>query len=325
MNPARTPLPVCRVGELEEPDEKPRWLVESLWSRAAVGFLAGAPKLGKTWLALDLALSVATATPCLDTFAVPEPGTVLAFLAEDHPGTVRQRIAGLCQHRGLHLEHVAVHLITAASLRLDREDDRARLCDVVQCLEPRLLLLDPLVRLHRRDENNAAEVAELLAFLRELQRAHDLAVIIVHHMRKSAATHGGQALRGSGDLHAWTDSALYLHARHQRIVLSAEHRAAPAPAPLELELRSRDDGSQTHLERLPTTAPTTPPSDAPTLAERVLARLRHAPQPLTRAELREQLRVNNQRLGETLAELREHGLLCHSRRGWSRNAEAPQP
>jgi len=41
-----TPLPICRVGELEASDDQPRWLVESLWSHQAVGFVAGQPKLG---------------------------------------------------------------------------------------------------------------------------------------------------------------------------------------------------------------------------------------------------------------------------------------
>ena len=56
---------------------------------------------------------------------------------------------------------------------------------------PRLLLLDPLVRLHGVDENHAGEVAELLAYFRLLQRRLDLSVILVHHTRKNAA--GGVA------------------------------------------------------------------------------------------------------------------------------------
>jgi len=317
------PLPVSRVGELQEPDEQPRWLVESLWSRAAVGFVAGQPKLGKTWLALDLALSVATDTPCLDTFPVAEPGNVLVYLAEDHPRVVRQRLAGLCQHRGIALEHVAVHVITADTVRLDLERDRERLTDTVQLIQPRLLVLDPLVRLHRKDENHAGDVAELLAFLRQLQRAHDLAIVVVHHMRKSTAAHGGQALRGSGDFHAWTDSALYLRPAREAIALSAEHRGAPAPPSLQLQLCSRPDGSQTHLEILNTGQSSIVPTSSPPapLPDRLLDILRPNSPPLTRSQLREKLRVNNQRLGEVLADLQHRGVLRRSQRGWSRACE----
>ena len=185
---------------------------------------------------------------------------------------------------------------------------------------PRLLVLDPLVRPHRRDENHAGDVAELLAFLRELQRTQDLAIAIVHHMRKGGAGHSGQALRGSGDFHAWTDSALYLRLRRDRLVFSAEHRAAPAPKPLELRLCSRPDGSATHLEvvsgqgRQPDTID--PPHSATPLANRVAELLEALALPVTRVELRRRLRVNNQRLGQALADLDSQGVARRSQQGW---------
>ena len=49
-----------------------------------------------------------------------------------------------------------------------------------------------------------------LGFLRQLNRQHDVVVGLVHHMAKRARQDPGQALRGSSDLHAWTDSACYL-------------------------------------------------------------------------------------------------------------------
>ncbi len=325
-----TPLPVCRVGELEvAQNDQPRWLVESLWSHEAVGFVAGQPKLGKTWLALDLALSVATGTPCLDTYAVPEPGSVLVYLAEDPPQAVRQRLAGLCRHRGLDLDAIALHVITAASLRLDLEDDRERLEEVVRRLAPRLLILDPLVRLHRVDENRSDEISLLLSFLRTLQRTHGLAIVVVHHMRKGGARRGGQALRGSSDLHAWTDSALYLQAGRGTTVLSAEHRAAPALEPIEVRLVApRDASAPPHLEVVrPCTAtaaacaaPAAPAT--PELPERLQALLRSTPRPLTRVELRARLRVNNQRLGQVLDDLHHRGVLTRAAHGWQINKTA---
>ena len=74
-------LPVVRVGEIPCQDNTPRWLVEQLWGASSVGVIGGAPKCSKTWLGLDLALSVATGTACLGTYAVPEAGPVLVYLA----------------------------------------------------------------------------------------------------------------------------------------------------------------------------------------------------------------------------------------------------
>ncbi len=312
------PLPICRLADLQEPDTTLLWLVETLWSRGAVGFVGGSPKLGKTWLALDLALSVATATPCLDQYQVCEPGEVLIYLAEDHPSFVRQRLDGLCRHRGLDLEAVPIHVITAPSLRLDLQTDRLRLTETIQRLRPRLLVLDPLVRLHRKDENHAGDVAELLDFLRQLQRAHQLAILVVHHMRKGGARKaGGQALRGSGDFHAWTDSALYLTAQRGHLLLTPEHRAAPAPDPIPLRLCSAPDGAQTYLEVLNQDEAKPPDTQAPLpLADRLLDLLRSVSRPLTRTEIRRQVQVNNQRLGQVLAQLEAGGILTRSQQGW---------
>jgi hypothetical protein len=134
-----------------------------------------------------------------------------------------------------------VHLILAPALRLDREHDQRRLRDAVASYAPRLLVLDPFVRLHRIDENDAGQVSALLGYLRELQRAHDVAVLVVHHARKNGAGHSGQSLRGSGDFFAWADSLLLVRRHRGQLLLSVEHRAAPAPTPIGLELQGDSD------------------------------------------------------------------------------------
>jgi len=65
-------LPVVRVGEIPSAEGTQRWLVEGLWGDASVGVIGGAPKCAKTWLGLDLALSVATGSACLGRYGVPE-------------------------------------------------------------------------------------------------------------------------------------------------------------------------------------------------------------------------------------------------------------
>jgi RecA-family ATPase len=106
-------LPVVRVGEIQNEESAQRWLVEGLWSASSVGVIGGAPKCAKTWLGLDLALSVATGTACLGKYAVPEPGPVLIYLAEDALPVVRERIEGMARHRGIHITEVEIHVITA--------------------------------------------------------------------------------------------------------------------------------------------------------------------------------------------------------------------
>jgi AAA domain len=319
---AEEALPVVRVGEIESEPSGQRWLVEQLWGARAVGVIGGAPKCAKTWLGLDMALSVATGTACLGRYAVPEPGPVLVYLAEDALPVVRERIEGMARHRGFDLARVEIHVITAPVLRLDRGPDRDRLRETTKRLRPRLLVLDPLVRLHGIDENHAGEVAELLGYFRSLQRQLDLAVLLVHHTRKNAAAGvaAGAGLRGSGDIHAFGDSNLYLRRNRDHLVLSSEHRAAPASRPVCLELVTHS-AQTTHLEVVAEL------EDGSTklavggkqrgLEDRVLELLGRGAT-LTRAKLRDTLGVKNERLGEALESLERAGRLGRAPGGWQR-------
>lgn len=306
------PLPVVRVGDLPQHPPAQRWLVEQLWGDASVGVIGGAPKCSKTWLGLDLALSVATGTACLGAFAVPQPGAVLVYLAEDALPIVRERVAGMARQRGLTLAAVDLHVITAPTLLLDREPHRGRLFETARRLRPRLLVLDPLVRLHALDENHAGEVAGLLAYFRSLQRQLDLSVMLVHHTRKNAASAAaaGQSLRGSGDLHAFGDSNLYLQRTWAHLLLTSEHRAAPAPPPVALQLVATDP-HQTHLEVID--QPHEPPRRS--LQDQVLDLLPPGVV-LTRSRLRETLRVKNERLGKALESLERAGRIGRTPTGW---------
>jgi hypothetical protein len=326
-------LPVVRAAHLEELRDERRWLVNSLWARAGVGIIGGAPKCCKSWLGLDMALSIASATPCLGSFTIAEPGGVLMYMAEDSTAVVKARLAGLCRHRGLDLDALPIDVITAPCIRLDLERDQRRLDATVQLLAPRMLLLDPFVRLHRIDENHAGDVSAILAYLRTLQRAHDLAVVVVHHARKNgpAGAQAGQGLRGSGDFHAWGDSNLYLRRTHAQLALTIEHRAASAPDPLTLALVQGPSGDDPHLEIIAGRGLGAPPfadprSAEPPLDELLLRLLSQAPAPKTRSELRVALRVRNERLGDALERLSDAGAIQRVGDRWFRSgATVPVP
>ena len=217
-------LPTRRPAELEDRPPERQWLVDGLWGRQAVGIVGGEPKCGKSFLALDIAVAVAAGVPCLRRFPAVQPGPVLMFAAEDAGHIVRRRLQGIAAAAGAEFEALDIAVIDVPVLRLDHRPDRQRLVETVERHRPRLLVLDPLVRLHGVDENAAAEIAPILGFLRDVQRRSGAAVLLVHHARKSGSSRPGQALRGSSELHAWGDSNLYLRRRDGRIVMTVEHR-----------------------------------------------------------------------------------------------------
>jgi RecA-family ATPase len=311
-----TQLPVQPAWRLAEAPEQRRWLVDQLWSEEAVGIIGGEPKCCKSFLALDLAVAVAAGTPCLRRFAVARPGRVLLYPAEDALHVVRRRLEGICAAAGTGLATLDVQVITAPSLRLDLEADRARLEQTVATLRPRLLILDPFVRLHRIDENVSGDVAPLLAFLRELQRRHATAIAVVHHARKGAgAVRAGQALRGSSEFHAWGDSNLYLRRdTDDRIALTVEHRAAAAIAGITLELTQRDEALA--LRPVQADHQNEPRVEATSIDQRIAAALAEADLPRTFNELRASCRVRGKTLYQRLAAMTAAGSITKSANGY---------
>jgi hypothetical protein len=301
-------LTVVRAADICAPDPSAAaWLVERLWSSGAVGVLGGPPKSCKSWMALELATAVASGRPCLGRFAVPAAGPVLLYAAEDSPLQVRQRIEQLCKARGAAFSTLDLDLIVEPSLRIDRVHDVERLRATLARRPYRLLILDPYVRLQAADENHSTEVAAILATLREISRTFSLALLLVHHARKSPGDSAGLALRGSSDFYAWGDSFIYLRRRGQELVLTVEHRAAAAPPPLTLalcedplRLQVRDSQSCD--------------SDRASLEERLLVALDQTPRRLE--QLRATVGARKQSIVEALRILENTGRVVRQADGW---------
>lgn len=308
-----TPYRTLPAAQLADPSAPLRWLLTDLFLVGAAGILGGAPKTGKSFLALDLAVAVASGRPAIGRFAVPAPGPVLLLAAEDPPAVVVQRLAALATAREHPLATLPIAVIVEAGLRLPEGLDRLT-ATVVQ-RHARLLILDPLIRVHRADENSAAEMAAVLDGVRALARATDCAVLLVHHTRKAAAGGiAGHALRGSSDLHAFGDTNLYLRrlASDGPLELRIEHRAAACPPPLRLHLRTDDTDVGPRARFVcDDTAPADP------LRERALTLVRSAPTPASSDVLRTTLGVRKQTLLAVLHRLASEGLIHRAgREGW---------
>ena len=148
-------LPVVRASELARTVETHPWLIEGLWAASGVGVIGGSPKSFKSWLGLEMAVAVSTGTPCLGRFEVRRPGTALIYPAEDAPHVVRDRLLALCAHRQISIDRLDVRVITSPVLRLDIESHFQLLAATVARHRPRMLLLDPFVRLQRINDYTA--------------------------------------------------------------------------------------------------------------------------------------------------------------------------
>lgn len=312
-----TLLPVTRAADLDPRPPERRWLIDGLWGDQAVGIVGGEPKCCKSFLALDMAVAVASGAPCLRRFPVARTGRVLLFAAEDALGVVRCRLDGICAAAGVDLAALDLDVITAPTLRIDTDGDQARLTDTIAALRPTLLILDPFVRLHRIDENVCSEVAPLLAYLRDLQRRFALAILVVHHARKGAGRmRAGQALRGSSEFHAWIDSAIYLRRTDDELTLTVEHRAEPSHGPIPVQLAANGAALALTTEAAAPSPAPGDPEPAATPAQRIAAALADLDGAITVDQLRRACRMRTQTLCDALAELVRAGRVLKSEAGY---------
>src|SRR6266511_71327 len=116
----------------------PAWLIEGLWPADAYGVLAAEDKAGKTWAALDLAVSVAAGHPWFGRFACPTPGRVLVFLGEGGERSIvrRLRASAAVAHRGTTPEGASAVVLGFELVGGEIPDSRFRVRRTVRALDP---------------------------------------------------------------------------------------------------------------------------------------------------------------------------------------------
>ena len=130
-------------------------------------------------------------------------------------------------------------------------------------------------------------------------------VLLVHHARKDGHRRGGQALRGSTEIHAWADSLLYLKRRgSRRILLNTEHRGLPSGPELALELRAHPPELALHVDDAEAAAEQ-PPADTP--RQRIEAVLAKAKAPMPQRELRSRAGIRAEAVVQALKQLVDEG------------------
>ena len=310
-----TMLPYLKATELEDKAREASWLIDGLWGEEAVGILGGEPKCCKSFLSLDMAVAISSGQPCLGRYQVANPGRVLLYAAEDSPRIVKNRLIGVAAARGVSLAACDIQVITSERLRLDQQCDIDALNETVAALRPRLLILDPFVRLHRIDENSSSEVAVILGSLRQMQKRYKTSILVVHHAKKSGGgMRAGQALRGSSEFHAWGDSNLYMRrSASNQLSLSIEHRAAASqpgiPIALveageRLALEVQDAGEVVSLVKL-------------TPADRIKQTLNGQPSPMSLSAIRDACGIRMATLCEVIKEQLEAGYVTRTEQGYS--------
>lgn len=170
--------------------------------------LAGAPKLGKSWLALNIATAVASGGYALGKIAVAR-GPVHYLALEDPPRTLKERLSALL--RGDQ---------PPSALDFDTEWPRVDEGGVDVLREryrnsnpPRALIVDVFARLRphisERADRYAADYQTVEPF-KALADDFGMAVVVVHHTRKQTADDYLESVSGTNGLAGAADTIMVL-------------------------------------------------------------------------------------------------------------------
>lgn len=172
-------------------------------------FLAGKPKLGKSWLMLQIALAVALGGKALGCISV-EPGEVLYLALEDGRRRLQRRLKSLLH--GSRIKPRKLHFFTEWKTL-----DSGGLEDLDDWLTDhpgtRLVVVDIFKRVRPRERSNVGAYSQdydHTAPLQALALKHDVCLVLVHHTRKGESDDPLELLSGTNGLNGAADGTIIL-------------------------------------------------------------------------------------------------------------------
>ena len=241
------------IEELEQLPA-PRWLVGNHLVAESISVLFGPSGGGKTFVALDLALAVATGQPWLGTEEV-EGGYVVYATGEGLAGLARRIQAWRAAHGTPSLERFRV---LPVAVQFMQPDDLEQLRLDLRTLPeaPRLIVVDTLARsMIGAEENSARDMGLFLDGVERISQEWGAHVLLLHHTGKS-----GEAERGTSALRGFVQTMLKLTGDDGQATLSCDKQkdgAAPF-APHALRLVPTEDRATCTVQLA---AQTSAPSD----------------------------------------------------------------
>jgi hypothetical protein len=185
---------------------EPKWIVPGVLPEGAT-ILAGSPKTGKSWMALGIGVAVASGGTALGGKPV-ERGSVLYLTLEDNPrrlqGRLRKVLAGEKPPRGL--------VLTDRWPRLGAGGLEAIEAWLISRPDARLVIVDTLEKIRPKGagRNVYREDYEAVEPLLSLAAQYNVAVLVVHHLRKGSADDPLDEVSGSHGLTGGVDGVLVL-------------------------------------------------------------------------------------------------------------------
>jgi len=200
--------------------QETQWTVEGWVPEATCALVVAPPANYKTWILLDLAISVATGKPFLNQYPVENPGPVLIIQQEDPFAMLFSRIGSIMNIGEPHEKAgeyflpkpppmPSIHWHTDRRLNFEDPKSVEGLEKAVEKIRPRMVIIDPLYSAIS-SKDYMAEGAQNMLELKRLRDEYGTSFIIAHHTVKRGDMSGRESLWGSQFLNAWLETGWQL-------------------------------------------------------------------------------------------------------------------
>jgi RecA/RadA recombinase len=179
---------------------EPKWLIDKIFPVGSLVGLFGKSGDGKSFVALDWALSVAQGTEWLGRSV--RQGAVV-YVAAEGGRSIAKRIAAWMKHHAVRKVSDAFFLLEGVQVRSQEDVDLLVTQMSKRSCEPALIVIDTLARCFGDgDENSTKEMNQFVNGLASLQQQTQAAVMVVHHsgLASQERERGSTALRGAADV-----------------------------------------------------------------------------------------------------------------------------
>jgi len=172
----------------KEMDKLPEieWLLPQLIPKDSLTVLFGASGAGKSFIAIDMALTIAQEQP------------VFYVAAESFRGYATRQKAWATHHQK---DYGQLYYLGSPVMLMDNENVD-QFIDTTNTIKPALIVLDTLAWcMTGGDENSSKDMQIVIANCRRIQEETGATILLVHHTTKrGGAERGSSALRGGADM-----------------------------------------------------------------------------------------------------------------------------
>lgn len=209
---------------LKEPETIPSQLINGIINAADKVMLIGKSKTRKSFLALQLLLSLASGKDFLG-FVVPKPRKCLLVQFEIKKDNFHSRLLKMAEGLMIEPDDIFDNLKIINARGKDLDD--AKIIEYAKIERFEVILFDPLYKMIEGDESKIEEVKPLLKRFDKMAEETGAAIIYVHHDKKGQAGDQDTTDRGAGSgvLGRDYDSALYLTPHKKKGLIGLESMA----------------------------------------------------------------------------------------------------